>query len=307
MEPIMNRREFFKNAGIAGASAIAFLSLDKSGKVLANTLAMNTLYVLVSLSGDDPAKMFEKGIAQLGGMRKFVKKNSIVAVTPDIGWNAVPERSANTNPALVKKIVEMCRKAGAKEVLVLNYTYDNWQDSYKHSGIEKAVKDAGGKMVLADKEEYYTEVAIPNGKKLKKATVPDAVLKADVLINVPVLKANYQTRVSAAMQNLMGVVWDRHTWYRNDINQCIADFAAYKRPALNVVDAFAVIKKNGPKGLFPEDVVQMHKQFISSDIVAVDAAAVKAFGENPDAITYVRLAKEAGTGKYDVKKIDLAI
>ncbi len=303
----MNRRDFFKNAGIAGASAAAFLSLGKLGKAIANTLAMNTLYDLVNLSGNEPAKMFEKGIAQLGGMRKFVKKNSVVAVVPDIGWDAAPESGADTNPDLVKKIVEMCRKSGAKEVLVLSYTYDNWKAAYKHSGIEKAVKDAGGKLVLADKEEYYTEVAIPNGRSLKKAKVHDVVLKADVLINVPVMKANYQTRVSAAMQNLMGVVWDGHTWYRNDVHQCIADFAAFKRPNLNVVDAFAVIKKNGPRGMFAEDVVQMHKQFMSADIVAVDAAAVKAFGEVPDSIRYLRLAKEANLGKYDVKKIDLAL
>jgi uncharacterized protein (DUF362 family) len=303
----MNRRDFFKNAGIAGASAFAFLSLGKSGKALANTMAMNTLYDLVNLSGNDPAKMFEKGIAQVGGLRRFVKKNSVVAVIPDIGWDAAPESGADTNPALVKKIVEMCRKTGAKEVLVLYYTYDNWQGAYKHSGIEKAVKEAGGKMVLADKEEYYTEVAIPNGKSLKKAKVHDVVLKADVLINVPVLKANYQTRVSAAMQNLMGVVWDRHTWYRNDVHQCIADFAAFKKPVLSVVDAFAVIKKNGPRGMFAEDVEQMHKQFISADIVAIDAAVVKAFGEVPDSIRYVRLAKEANAGKYDVKKLDLTL
>ena len=303
----MDRRDFFKNTLIAGTSAFAFLFLGKSGKALANVVAMNTLYDLIALSGNDPAVMFEKGIAQMGGMRKFVKKNSVVVITPDIGWDAAPERAANTNPALVKKIVELCRKAGAKEVLVLDNTYDNWNETYKHSGIERAVKDAGGKLVLADKEEYYTEVAIPNGKKLKNAKVHDAVLKADVFINVPVLKMNYQTRVSGAMQNLMGVVWDRHTWYRNDLHQCIADFAAFKRPNLNVVDAFSVIKKNGPKGLFPEDVEQMHKQFLSADIVAVDAAAVQAFGSKPDSITYLRLAKEAGVGKFEVKKLDLTI
>ena len=62
-----------------------------------------------------------KGIASLGGMKQFVKPNQTVVIKPNIGWDSAPERAANTNPELVARIVEQCKRAGAKTV----YVFDN--------------------------------------------------------------------------------------------------------------------------------------------------------------------------------------
>lgn len=289
----MDRRDFIKKSFIAGATATAFMSIGEAGKTLADTItAHNKHNSLVTLTGNDPVVMFEKGIASFGGMKTFVKKNQTVVVKPNIGWDVAPERAANTNPELVNKIVEHCFRAGAKDVFVLDNTYDNWARCYKNSGIDRAVLSAGGKMIPANEEKYYREVSIPYGKQLKSAKVHEAVLDAGVFINVPVLKMNYSTRLSIAMQNLMGVVWDRNYWYRNDVHQCIADFATFKVPALNIIDAFAVVKTNGPKSLSMDDVIRMNTQIISTDILAADMAAAKLFGFAPEQIGYIRKAEQ---------------
>ena len=80
----------------------------------------------------------------------------------------IPELAANTNPLLVKRIIEHCFKAGAKEVYVFDHTCDNWVNYYKNSGIEKAAKSAGAKVVPGNSENYYQEIEIPGGVKLKK-------------------------------------------------------------------------------------------------------------------------------------------
>ena len=59
-------------------------------------------------------------------MKTFVAKGKRVLVKPNIGWDVVPENAGNTHPNLVKRIIEHCYNAGAKEVFVFDHTCDNW-------------------------------------------------------------------------------------------------------------------------------------------------------------------------------------
>ena len=56
-----------------------------------------------------------------------------------------PERAGNTNPVLVKHIIKQCLDAGAKDVYVFDHTCDKWSRCYANSGIDGAVREAGGK------------------------------------------------------------------------------------------------------------------------------------------------------------------
>jgi Uncharacterized conserved protein len=215
-----------------------------------------------------------------------------VVVKPNIGWDKTPEYAANTNPLLVKRIVEHCLQAGAKEVLVFDNTCDQWQRCYSNSGIEKAVKDAGGKIIPGNNEGYYHPVNIPGGKRLNQTKEHEAILESDVFINVPVLKSHGGATLTIAMKNMMGIIWDRGYWHRNDLHQCIADFASYRKPTLNVIDAYRVMKQHGPKGVSLSDVTTMKALIVSEDIVAADAAAAKLFGLNPSDVDYIRIAQK---------------
>lgn len=281
----MKRRDFLKNLG-SGALAASALSLTPVSSLLASP-APDQAYDLVAVKNGEPAVMFDKAIASLGGMGTYVKKGQTVVLKPNIGWDAVPERAANTNPLLVKRIIEHCINAGAKAVYVFDNTCDNWQKCYTNSGIEKAVKDAGGTIINGKIESDYQTVQIPKGKKLKTAKVNKYILQSNVFINVPVLKSHGGAKLTIAMKNLMGIVWDRGFWHSNDLHQCIADFCTWKKPTLNVVDAYRVMKTNGPRGVSTADVVTMKSLLVSTDIVAVDAAATKLFGMEPDDIPYI--------------------
>ena len=125
-----------------------------------------------------------------------------------------------------------------------------WMNCYKNSGIEKAAKGAGAKVVPGNSENYYQQIEIPGGVKLKSAKVHELLLETDVFINVPVLKNHNSTRMTSCLKNMMGVVWDRGYWHSNNLNQCIADYALFeKKPALNIIDCYNVMVKNGPQGV----------------------------------------------------------
>ncbi|HKI79012.1 MAG TPA: DUF362 domain-containing protein [Ignavibacteriaceae bacterium] len=302
----MNRREFFKKSLQAGLLTGTVATFGNYHKLFANSkIYTPPNFDLVAIKGGMPDVMFDKAIASLGGMKSFVKKGQTVVVKPNIGWDVSPERAGNTNPLLVNRIIKHCFEAGAKDVYVFDHTCDDWKKSYSTSGIERTVKDAGGKIVSGASEEYYQDVTISTGEKLKTAKVHELILSCDVFINVPVLKSHGSAELTMSMKNLMGIVWDRRFWHRNDLHQCIADFAAYRKPDLNIIDAYNVMIKNGPRGVSTNDVIQMKSQLISTDMVAIDAAAAKLISYDPTAINYIKLASEKNIGEIDLNKLSI--
>lgn len=301
----MKRREFIKKSVSAGMVATAATSFGGYNKLLAQQMQQAAGYDLVAVKGGEPDVMFQKAIQAIGGMGKFVKKGQKVLVKPNIGWDAVPERAANTNPILVGEIVKHCVAAGAKEVYVFDHTCNEWTYCYRNSGIEKAVKNAGGKMAPGNSEANYHEVEVESAQIIKKTKVHELVLETDVFINVPVLKDHSATKLSIGMKNLMGIIWDRRFWHKNNLHQCIAEFTDYRKPDLTIVDAYNVMKKNGPRGVSTADVQKMKYQIISPDIVAADAASAKIFGLNPDDIKYIKLADELKIGTKNLNNLNI--
>lgn len=303
----MNRREFVKKSFTAGVMTGTALTFGNAANLFAYPYRslFDLPFDLVAVKGAEPDVMFDKGIQSLGGMKTFVKKGQKVVVKPNIGWDAVPERAANTNPKLVKRIIQHCFEAGAKDVYVFDHTCDNWKRCYSNSGIESAAKDAGAKIVSGDSESYYQKVDVKQGKKLTSSKVHELILDSDVFINVPILKHHGGADLTISMKNLMGNVWDRGYWHRNDLHQCITDFTSFKKPTLNVVDAYFVMKRNGPRGVSKEDVITLKSQIISTDIVAADAAAAKLFESEPEDIDYIRIAHEMKLGNMNLDKLNI--
>jgi uncharacterized protein (DUF362 family) len=299
----MDRRTFIKSTLSASVLAASSAAAGRISPLLAGS---NDAPVdLVAVRGGEPDVMFDRGIAALGGMRAFVSRGDKVVVKPNIGWDVTPERGGNTHPDLVARIIKQCYDAGAREVYVFDHTCDSWKNCYHTSGIERAAKDAGAKVVPGNSESYYHPVVVQAGRTLTQAKEHELILESDVFINVPVLKSHSSARVTISMKNLMGVVWDRGFWHSNDLHQCIADFATYRKPTLNVVDAYYVMKRNGPRGVSVEDVTTMKAQLLSTDIVAIDTAAAKLFGIEPAAVRHIQLAADRKVGRMDLDRLNI--
>jgi uncharacterized protein (DUF362 family) len=312
----MKRRDFIRKGIGAAAFTGASLSIPFSNKLWASPGLFSPFlpfssspllpYDMVAIKGGEADIMFDRAIEAMGGMKTFVQKGQKVVIKPNIGWDVVPERAGNTNPALVKRVVRHCLEAGAREVYVFDNTCDKWDRCYNTSGIEQAVKDAGGKIAPGNTETYYQTVDILTGVKLKTTKVHELILDSDVFINIPILKSHSSAKLTITMKNLMGVVWDRGYWHRNDLNQCIADYATYvKKPTLNIVDAYRVMMKNGPRGVSEADVSLMKSLIISPDMVAADAAAAKLFGISPDDVPYIGMAESLGVGTAALDKLNV--
>ncbi len=303
----MDRRQFLRKGFIY--STLGSLYASTIGKIplfaSRSTTSLSGNYDLVAVRGGEPLELYRRAMDEMGGMGVFVKPGQTVVIKPNSSWDTPPERAANTNPEVVGAIVRDCLEAGASRVLAFDNTCDNWERSYENSGVADAVRSAGGQMLHAHLERYYTEVSIQGASRLSSAKVFERLINSDVFINVPVLKHHGSTTVTIAMKNLMGVVWDRGYWHRNDLHQCIADFCLYRKPDLNIVDAYLVMTQNGPRGTSEADLSRMRSILISPDIVAVDAAGALMLGHQPEDIGHIRIASEMNIGKMDLDSLNI--
>lgn len=274
----MKRRDFIKTTAAAGVAALTFDKLQAA--ITSNNMMVEAAPDMVAVMGGEPAQLLERALKEMGGIEKYVKKGQSVVIKPNIGWDKKPDFAANTNPELIEALVKQCFKAGAKKVSVFDHTCDNWQKCYENSGIEKAAKVAGAMVLPGNDETYYKEVAIPQGQKLKSTKIHQALLEADVWFNVPVLKNHGGAKMSIAMKNYMGIIWDRGYFHSNDLQQCIADICTWnKKPTLNIVDAYRCMRKNGPQGRSVSDTSVLKTLIVSTDIVAADTAAIGLFNQ----------------------------
>lgn len=306
----MDRKDFLRTLALSGVAIMIKpgTAMDLMAQAVSNS--KNGAVNLVAVMGGEPVEMFRRAIAEMGGMQKFVKKGMKIVVKPNIGWDKTPEQAANTNPALIGEIVRQCVAAGASEVIVFDHTCDDWKRTYVNSGIEEAAKAAGAKVIPAHEENYYRKVELPAGKNLKETKIHQAVLDCDGWINVPVLKHHGGANLSISMKNYMGIVWDRRFFHSNDLQQCIADVCTYsKRPLLNVVDAYRVVKTHGPQGRSDVDVVTAKCLFMSPDIVAVDTAATKFFGQiremSVESVGHLANGEKLNLGTMDIDKLNV--
>jgi len=285
------RRDFLKTL-LKGASLFALSTLadpmrifHKSGKIFAENLLSPDLYVI---EGTDYKKLIREGFNAIGGINKFVKKGDYVVLKPNAAWSRKPEEAGNTHPDLVAETIRVCLEAGAKKVDVIENSCDNCRSSFKISGIEEAVKNAGGKMISLSETNTFKETEIPLAKILKKAEIASQVFEADCFINMPIAKSHGSSTLTMSLKNHMGIVKDRGFFHANGLNQCIADINTLIKPNLTIMDCTRILLTRGPKG--PGDVKILNKVIFGTDQVAIDSLGATYFGLKPHEIGHIKIA-----------------
>jgi len=288
----MDRRTFIRLLAIA-----AFFSPRLMGKSVARELP-----VVGVATGTDFGKITRDAITAVGGMKRFVKPGDVVVVKPNMGWDRTPEQAANTNPQVVKAVVEEALKAGAKKVKVFDRTCNDERRCYVNSGIQAALKGLNNVDVRFIENERFKKVTL-NGEALKEWDLYGEALSANVLINVPVAKHHQLTGLTLGLKNIMGVMGGDRGKLHKQIEPALADVNAVLRSHLTVIDATRILTNHGPQGGDLADVKVMNTVIASTDIVAADAYATTLFGMKPSDIGVTVAAARRGLGEIDLKKV----
>ena len=302
------RRDFLKKTAAAGSA----LALPSTGILAAEQPAGSgpldmSIIRWGGASPADPevptmaAKLTEKAVAALGGMERFVGKGDIVWIKPNMSWDRTPEQAANTNPEVVATLIKLCLNAGAKKVRVGDHSCNEASKAYPKSGIEAAAKAAGADVLYLD-DTRYREMVI-GGEILDKQNVYPEAYETDLIINVPIVKHHRLTDATVCMKNYMGLVDNgRKKWHQN-LPVTIADFTAFIKPRLCVVDAIRILMDHGPTGGDLADVKRMNTIAAGTDIVALDAFGAELLGRKASDIGTIAEAAKRGLGQIDYRKL----
>jgi uncharacterized protein (DUF362 family) len=291
----MKRREFIRNTAIMSSS------LYLPGLLVeAQTPAGSPV---IKVEGESPYELAKRAVQELGGMGKFIAKQDVVMVKPNIGWNRAPEQAACTNPDVVRAVVEMVYEAGAKKVIVMDNTCHTATDTYSRSGIQDAAKKAGAEVRFADENRLVAHDF--KGERLQKWMVFKDFLDVDKFINVPILKHHGSAGITIGMKNLYGILGGNRGKLHRNMGQGIADLANGFKPHLTIIDAYRVLKANGPIGGRLSDVELKKALIASTNIFEADVVAVDVFGAVPERYDFITAGFERKMGQMDISKINL--
>ena len=259
--------------------------------------------------GPDVAKNTAAVVEAHGGIGAFVRPGQIVNILPNAQGS---HPGTSTDPVLVKTVVDLCKKAGAKEVRWLT-----WQSGkyFERSNIAQLVEGSGAKFIQVDSddESQWNNFEVPNGVALEKIRVFKILDECDVFINMPIIKDHIGSRFTGSLKNYMGASHPTdnrlfHPTFEGEdllrMEQCIADLnTVVRKPDLIIADAMTILTSKGPFG--PGDIAKPNKVVAGVDRVALDAYGATLLGLEGSEVTMIVDAHQLGLGEIDLGKVSI--
>ncbi|MGP8175292.1 MAG: DUF362 domain-containing protein [Terracidiphilus sp.] len=256
--------------------------------------------------GGEPRALVAKALENLGGIRRFVSRQDVVVIKPNIAWDRTPEQAANTNPEVVAEVVRQCWQAGAKRVIVTDVSCNEPRRCFLRSGIQAAARAEGAEIILPD-PELFREVDL-GGVVLKSWPVFTPFLEADKIFNLPIAKHHVLTGATLGMKNWYGILGGQRNRLHQQIHQSLADLASFMLPTVTLMDCYRILVRNGPTGGNLEDVALKKTIVAGTDPVAIDAYVAKAYWNlDPEQMLYLQIAAGRGLGTVDFEKLQVKV
>ena len=320
MTPLTRREamlQLLRVGGVAaGAAGLGAWLSEHSFRPVASTgekarrdhrIAADTQWPHLAVVQDgEPAALVARALEDLGGMRRFIGRQDVVVIKPNIAWDRTPEQAANTNPEAVAEVVRQCLQAGAKRVIVTDVSCNDPRRGFHRSGIQDAALAAGAEVILPDPSRFR-EVDM-GGVVLKTWPVFTPFLEADKIINMPIAKHHVLTGATLGMKNWYGILGGERNRLHQQIHQSLVDLANFMLPTVTLLDCYRILLRNGPTGGNLEDVATKKTMVAGTDPVAIDAYVAKAYWNlDPEHMPYLLMAQARGLGSVEYDKLGLKV
>lgn len=222
-----------------------------------------------------------EAVALIGGFGRLAVRGKTVLVKPNVVSGS--PSPTTTNPEVVAAVVRLLYREGAREVVVGDMSALLARTTLKNMekcGIRKAAEGAGAR-VVAFEDSGWVEVPLPGTRYLKKAYVTEWFYRADLVVNLPVVKTHRSASYSICLKNFIGCTHLQQRPYlvdRDHWEELVAEFNLACRPDLNIVDGTVAMIEGGPWEGTPASTGLV---IASGDRVAADAVGlgvIRSFG-----------------------------
>jgi len=314
-----NRREFLIRAGKTGLAltGVGGLGLGlfsagpppalPEGQTLPNLPSYATAGTqgrLAVARGGDRAKDLAAALKALGGMGQFVRPGERVLIKVNAAFASPPAVCATTHPQILAALIDLCRRAGAKSVLVTDNPIQDPLSCFELSGLAGAARSGGAELLLP-RPEAFRRYTLPGGKLIVDWPVlAEPLLRADRVIGLAPVKDHHRSGASLSMKNWYGLLGGRRNIFHQDIHGIIVELAAMLRPTLVILDGVQSMLRNGPTGGSLSDLKDTGRIIVSTDQVAADACAAELLGKTPAQLPFIARAQAAGLGNADWRTLD---
>lgn len=249
--------------------------------------------------GRDAADMATR-LLHSAGVAGMIPQGASIALKPNLVTASPAQHGATTHPEILEAILSYLFEHGHKDVCILEGAWVGCrtEEAFRRCGYTALAKRFS--IGLYDlKKDSARAVDSPIGP----LQVCERALRADFLINLPVLKGHCQTTMTCALKNLKGCIPDseKRRFHTMGLHQPIAALATVLRPQLNIVDSICG-DLNFEEGGTP---VQTNRLYMGTDPVQLDAYGCGLMGISQNQVRYIALAEQYGAGSSAYTQADL--
>ena len=223
-----------------------------------------------------------------------------IAIKPNL---VVPKPSlsgATTDPALVESIVAYLQSKGHTDIRIIESSAigQSTKRAFEICGYETIHRNYG--VPLIDLKKGKT---VPVSMEDLQIDVCREALQTDFLINVPVLKAHCQTRITCALKNLKGCIPDqeKRRFHQLGLHRPIAALGRAIKTHWTIVDGI-VGDLTFEEGGTP---IHMGRIIVGDDPVLVDTYVLQLLGYKLDDVPYIAQAASWNVGSTDLDSAEI--
>jgi uncharacterized protein (DUF362 family) len=287
------RRRFLKYAAAGGLAAAGGFLL---GRQFRNHQHQAETYI-ASASGYhiDLEQIIRQGFAALS-ITPAMFKGKRILIKPNLVEPHSGKEHINTNPLLVRAVVELFRRMDAAEVAVAEGA------GHRRDYLLVLEESGFAEVLFEDKIPFYDLNTGPVEKVdnkgghtgMKNLWLPRKVLQADVLVSLAKMKTHHWAGVTLSMKNLFGIMpgcvygWPKNVLHQYGIQRSILDINTTIQPHLAIVDGIVGMEGDGPIMGTP---VRSNVLLMGKNSVAVDATCARIMGVDPEKIQYLKAAE----------------
>ena len=243
--------------------------------------------------------LVREALEHLGGISRFVREGDTVLIKPNLTVFYSAEEGCTTDPLVVGALIRLAKEAGARRVQVAESSGGTFSsiECMEITGVAAVAEREGAEMIdLGSDDTPNRIVPIPDGRVIQECPIPEPLLDADVIINVPKAKNHHIEPITGALKNWVGSVnqnWRNHNHGDEDHIPRFMDIMTVTRPTLCIVDALIAGEGDGPIANLPRWCGCI---IASTDPVATDVTIARLLGHDPKPLNFAKEAELRGLG-----------
>ena len=236
---------------------------------------------------------------------EYLKHGMSVAIKPNLVLSEPASNGATTHPEVVEGIIIFLKDYGIKNIEIIESSWvgDNTKRAFKACGYEYLSKKYN--VPLIDLKDDSCSTHKYDGLSM---SLCNKAVNTDFLINVPVLKAHCQTRLTCNMKNLKGCIPDgeKRRFHTLGLHKPIAVLNALMKTGYCVVDGICGDLSFEEGG----NPVESNRIIAGRNPLLVDSFCAELIGYRPDEVEYLVYGKKIGLGEFfgnDTKVLELNV